>query len=250
MAERHEFALFFEHASGIYATKKIDSFFVLKDSTLCHRIQRVLRSDVEDVLVLFDQKVHVRVCITAITQQGITVQIVEKQINIIYQPYVVLYLPLLKREALEDAVYAAVELAASEIQLMTTHKMHSSLERINISRLQTIIIGAAEQSKNFAFPSLFPPKPLRMCIDDSIARDMQACVFDQHAQKSFALYVHDMQGEKQQKIAFFIGPEGDFSKQEKEMLQQASFPAFRLTPTVLRSQQAVVAALTLIRSYS
>jgi len=45
-----------------------------------------------------------------------------------------------------------------------------------------------------------------------------------------------------------IGPEGDLTAQEKELLKERGVQFLRLTPTILRAQQAVVVAMGIFRS--
>ena len=46
----------------------------------------------------------------------------------------------------------------------------------------------------------------------------------------------------------FVGPEADLTDGEKEQLKKSGWSVIRLTPTVLRAQQAIVLAAGAIRS--
>ncbi len=66
-------------------------------------------------------------------------------------------LPLLKKIALEEALYACVELGAHSVQLVITNKsQHTWVDLKKWCACNEFMIAAAEQSKNFAFPEWLP----------------------------------------------------------------------------------------------
>ena len=84
-------------------------------------------------------------------------------------------LPLLKREALERALYSCVEMGANEIRLVVTKKTTREWGgEKEFARLQRIIISAAEQSKNFSIPLLYQPERFETVIDNS---NSDVCLF-------------------------------------------------------------------------
>ena len=49
-------------------------------------------------------------------------------------------------------------------------------------------------------------------------------------------------------ISVTLGPEGGFSSEEEDLLHQANFTPYRLTPTILRSREAVCLGLGAVRA--
>ena len=87
---------------------------------MVHRITHVLRVQVGDSCILFNQAVRTISTIIAISKKSIAVETTALAPNSMWSPSLTFYLPLLKREALEHAIYGLTELGATEIQLDAT----------------------------------------------------------------------------------------------------------------------------------
>ena len=162
------------------------------------------------------------------------------------QPTVIFFLPLLKRDALEAALYSLVELGASEIRLMRTQKT----QRVwggakEFDRLRTIMIAAAEQSKQYITPTLHEPQ-----LFDEIVKELDgtSCLFFDPQGADLFPVLQKFRKNMPQTISLMIGPEADVTSDEKQLLQEHGATFCRLTPTILRAQQAVAVSLGIIRS--
>lgn len=239
--QTHEFALYVAELHKKRFKKK-EQTVELMQPDLVHRISRILRLNEQDCLILFDREIYLRVIIETITKHAIMVRITAIGDNIPLTPSISLWLPLLKREAFEQAVYSAVELGANEIQLIHTQKEQRYWREKELQRLQHIMIAAAEQSKYFALPIVRAPIPLLEAkfIGTSIFFDPQGISFLQLMQK--------LHHEKPAALTMLIGPEGDLTEAEKVHLQHQNMLFVRLTPTILRAQQAVAVGLGTLRS--
>lgn len=238
--QAHEFALYIAelHKKRVKKGQTVE----LVQHDLVHRISRVLRLNEQDGLILFDRAIYVRVIIETITKHTVLVRVTDTADNVPLKPLISLWLPLLKREAFEQAVYSAVELGANEIQLIHTQKEQRHWREKELQRLQHIMIAAAEQSKHFALPTVHAPMPLleaqpsgRSIFFDPKGIPFFQCIQQLHHEKPVALTV-------------LIGPEGDLTEAEKFHLQQQKMQLVRLTPTILRAQQAVAVGLGALRS--
>lgn len=235
----HEFALY--EANVDIAIMEVGQQFVIMEDPLVHRIARVLRLHPDDTLIIFDRMMHAHVIIKTIHKQSVTVEIVRVNKNRVLEPYVCVYLPLLKREALEQAIYSVVELGANEVQLMHTAKVQRAWHQSDYARLQHIMIAAAEQSKNFSIPIIHAPVPISEMI---FSRN--TLFFDSDGVSLVdALQQIDKQ---KQRYAMLVGPEGDLTEAEKFYLQRQGVLFAKLTPTILRAQQAVAIGLGFLRS--
>lgn len=243
----HEFALFTESLEGYGSQLDSGGQIELVDQELNHRITRVLRLEIDECFILFDRTRHAHLQILQITKKGIVCSVIAVFFNPTYTPHITVLLSVLKRDALEQAVYGLTELGANIIQLVQTDKV----QRVwggssELERLQRIIVAAAEQSKNFTLPDIRPP----ITLDEATT---------QYSSTSMKIFC-DLQGEQIVPLlarsyvenhltyALFIGPEGDLSFDEKAKLKNHDFYFCRLTPTVLRSVQAVCLAVGIIRS--
>lgn len=245
MNSRHEFAVYVVGLSSQLSSKS--SQLLLSDADTVHRIRSVLRLSQGDELMLFDGTQHAACSIIEITKKTISVRIISCDRTISLQPSITFLLPLLKREALERMIYACVELGATTIQLISTEKSQRSWRsEKELSRMHAIMIAAAEQSKQFAVPALHQPISLQEAVQLSVKHDVKL-VADPDGLPLYEVLTQIM-NQKNTSIVITMGPEGDLSDEEKNMLRNASYQAVSLTPTVLRSQQAGALLLGVIRS--
>lgn len=246
--DKHLFAIYWQALSAQITTLELGKLFTITQEQLVHRISRVLRIEPNETLNLFDQKYNLTVRITKITKTNIEAELINKQTNIQYEPHVTVLLPLLKREALQESLYSCVELGAQEIWLITTQKsQHLRDTDREMQRLRTIAIAAAEQSKHFAIPDIQPPRALTDALALFNYNQTSAIFFDQ-AGKPLTQALDQLNKKKSTSILLLIGPEGDLSAQEKELVKKYPFIFAKLTPTILRAQQAITLGLGIVRA--
>jgi len=243
--EKHAFALYYSNVSP--ARLSVHGHITIVDESVMHRIAHVLRLAVHDELILFDQRQNVTCTIVTITKKQIVCLITNVATNTVHTPEIIILLPLLKRHALEEALYACVELAASRVQLVITEKVQKSWDNDrDLQRLQAIVVAAAEQSKNFAFPELHAPIPLASALEQHTHR-ARAVVFAVNGNPLLELLT-TIHANRLSSLVLTLGPEGDFTHSEYQLLAQRGFQAYALTPTVLRSFQALAVGLGAVRS--
>ena len=216
---------------------------LIKDFDVVHRMVKVLRFQVDDTLVLFDGFVHVVVIIEQISKKNVLVKINRLNSNYPQNPYVTFLLPLLKKDALEQAVYSLAEIGINKIQLVITDKSRKSLiNSKEFERLKNIVIAACEQSKNYVLPDLLEPVLLQKCLSEEM--DNACCIVFDSMGKSFWDFKPEF--DQQSKI-LTVGPEGGFSLAELEFFGNHKFIFCALTSTVLRAVQAVALSAGLVR---
>ncbi len=238
--QAHEFALY---VADLHKQQfKKGQVVELAQHDLVHRISRVLRLNEQNCLILFDREIYLRVIIETISKHTVMVCITAIGENMPLAPSISLWLPLLKREAFEQAIYTAVELGANEIQLIHTQKEQRHWREKELQRLQHIMIAAAEQSKHFALPTVHAPIPLLE------TQPTGTSIFFDPKGASFFEAIQELHHAKPAVLTMLIGPEGDLSEAEKLHLQQHNMMFVRLTPTILRAQQAVAVGLGTLRS--
>lgn len=236
----HVFALYY------LALPVEKSSFVVHDEAVMRRIVDVLRLRQGERVILFNRDMRVDAIVEKVEKKSITISVQKKQTNSALKPSITLALPILKKEAFEEAVYAATEIGATSIQPIITSKVHRELYPKEHERLTRIIISAAELSKNFSFPELREPMSLDEYLK-SLTNDEIKIFCDPQGTPAYEL----LQGFKKQEHASYvlmIGPEGDLTHEEKMSLQEKKFLLCALTPTILRAQQAVTVALGILRS--
>ena len=244
----HEFAIHIPNLSEIALKAGKANKIVLKDKNLTHRLFSVLRFSDGDELVFFDNSKHAHVKIISWHKNGeIVLDILHVKDNITLTPTVTWLLPILKRTALEEALHSLCEVGINQIQLVITEKsQHSNLDAKHLERLNSIIISAAEQSKNFNYPEILAPiKLVDIEKKDFVLKDQKKIYFDPLGKSCLELLSN--KGDKQGNLIAMCGPEADLTDSEKEFLKTMGFEFFALTKTVLRASQAVSIASGLLR---
>lgn len=245
---KHEFALYYKGLSLKVAKHCNGDQFLITDSVLIQRIVSVLRMNCGDLLILFDELLQLHTTITQILKRSeIGVVIVSKLPTTRLFPALHAFVPLLKRDETDEMVYGLTEVGVTSISLLTTHKVHRSWggEREK-ERLERVVIAAAEQSKHFLLPQITDPCSLQAAITQS-AYPIFLCdpMGDSFYESINALKAN----KKPEGYRVFVGPEGDFTQEEKEFLIQSGAHSIRLTPTVLRASHAAIISIAMIRSF-
>jgi 16S rRNA (uracil1498-N3)-methyltransferase len=246
-SESHVFALHCNQTAYFINQNDTKNMHSIDDNILVHRIGQVLRLQEGDQFILFDQQHSITCQLKSLSQRSLCFSIIKKSCNIRHQPKITLLLPLLKREALQEALYAAVELGASTVQLVSTQKgQHAWGSSKELERLTRIMHSAAEQSKNFSYPDLIEPKSLASAVEN-VSKQAHKIFFDPDG-CVISSVLTSVSSENIAEIVVLIGPEGDLTQEEKQFIDSHAFTFCKLTPTILRAQQAVVVGLGILRS--
>ncbi|PKN03449.1 hypothetical protein CVU75_02165, partial [Candidatus Dependentiae bacterium HGW-Dependentiae-1] len=110
---KHEFALYVPMLTTVLTGVHHSSSFLIDDALLVHRIQSVLRLEPGDEIRLFDRRVQALCLVQAVNKKKVTFTVSEKKENSCLLPAITFFLPLLKKEDLEAALYSLVELGAT-----------------------------------------------------------------------------------------------------------------------------------------
>jgi 16S rRNA (uracil1498-N3)-methyltransferase len=205
---------------------------------------RVLRLDVGEACILFDRKQHAIVRVAQIDKKKVSVVVEQINQNHVFKTEITCYVPLLKKEALEQALYACVELGASHVQLVKTHKVHRVYSSKELDHARACMIAAAEQSKHFSFPVLGDS----ILFEDAVASMKMPTLFCDPTGKPLLEVLTALHNNKPEHVGIMIGPEGDLTAEEKASLEQNNVVFCRLTPTILRAQDALTVGLGALRS--
>jgi 16S rRNA (uracil1498-N3)-methyltransferase len=245
--DKHIFSLYYEELSGDNGQHNT---LIVADKQLCQRIVSILRLQPGEEIVLFNNMWNVVCHIEALESKSrIRMRVQQFKKNVPFMPSITFALPLLKRDDFEAALYALVEQGVNTIQLIHTHKAGRSwggskeLERVN-----RIVIAAAEQSKNYAFPVVHEP----ILFTDFISRYASgtSCniYFDPAGHPLLTMIETVKSMRLDQSFVLCVGPEGGLTAQEKDLLTHNGFAMCALTPTILRAVQAASLSAGIFRS--
>lgn len=154
-----------------------------------------------------------------------------------------LFAPL-KHARLDYLAQKATEMGAGKLRPVITRR--TIAERVNVDRLKSNVIEAAEQCNLVGLPEVWEPEPLGKVIAGwDPARRLIYC--DQAGSPANPLTV--LQDIERGPLAVLIGPEGGFAPDEQKLLRSPGFvSAISLGPRIMRADTAAVAALTLVQA--
>ena len=113
------------------------------------------------------------------------------------------------------------------------------VRKINKERLEKVIIEAAEQSNRIVVPSIEETQKLK----NFLSYDMDLIFADLNTTNKKI----DLKKLTDKPTCVIIGPEGDFSEEEREeILKFNSVQAIKINENILRSETAVISALSII----
>lgn len=164
----------------------------------------------------------------------IEIENIEKQEAIL--PRIRLYLcPPKSGDRLDFILEKATELGVAEIHFIQAR--NSERKAIKLDKLEQKVVAACKQSLNAHFPVLHDLLTLHSIKQEHL-KDALIC----HCQDGMERKgVKELELSKQ--LNLFIGPEGDFSKDEVAYLYQQGSQGYNLGPQRLRTETAVIAAI-------
>ena len=160
---------------------------------------------------------------------------------------ITLNLAMIKPDKMDFAIQKAVELGVSTIQPLYSER---SIIKIKANRLEKkmdhwlgIITGACEQSGRTALPTLKQPISLNNCIENELKNTLSVVMLPNAVDQLADL--KDL--EKDQAVSLFIGPEGGFTDNEEQQMQEKGVSAIQFGPRILRAETAVISGLTAVQ---
>ncbi|MCF7800003.1 16S rRNA (uracil(1498)-N(3))-methyltransferase [Candidatus Babeliales bacterium] len=249
LLEKHIFAIYLNNLSELNNLNPEETL-LLQNKEINQRIIKILRLDIGEQIILFDSKTNLELEILQTKQNKVFGKILKIQDNKKITPEIMLAVGLLKKNSFEEILYVAAQMGVTQIQPILSEKIQKNwfLEK-DLNRLNKILISACEQSKNFVVPELLEPvkldKFLHNNLNNNIEKYKKIC-FEPDSQKLLKL-LQDCNKNPENLILLF-GPEGGFSNQELDLIKTNKFEFYTLTPTILRSVEAITVGLGAVRS--
>ena len=115
------------------------------------------------------------------------------------------------------------------------------VRKINKERLEKVIIEASEQSNRINVPDIEDPKSL----DDFLNNNKVDLIFTDLNSENTKI---DLNKVTDKPTCVIIGPEGDFSEEERaEILKFSGVQPLKINENILRSETAVISAISIIK---
>ncbi|MEP2707014.1 MAG: 16S rRNA (uracil(1498)-N(3))-methyltransferase [Roseibium sp.] len=156
----------------------------------------------------------------------------------------------LKHARLDYMAQKAVEMGVGSLKPVMTQ--HTQSSRVNLERMESNVIEAAEQCGVLCVPDVQVPQPLKDVLEawpeTQPGRKLLFCDEGETTQNPL-LTLAQMKETGTESVAVLIGPEGGFSEDERALLRGLDFVTpIPLGPRILRADTAAVAALAVIQA--
>jgi len=155
--------------------------------------------------------------------------------------YLHLAIAVLKKSRFEFLIEKATELGVNKISIIRMDRCGKQV--MQASRLKKLILSAAKQCGRSVFPKIEEFSSLTNFIDQSTEKIVAA-----HWEGKLSLSKYFSPGFKSA-FCILIGPEGDFSVDELDVLNQNKIPIVTLGSRRLRSETAGIYALSAMNEY-
>ena len=222
--------LFYSKSLSLNLTDKLDK-------SQSHYVSKVMRLKEKEVFSLFNSSGEWEAKISNITKSivefNVTKQLRQKEntkdLWLAFSP--------IKSNYFNFMIQKATELGVTKFLPIIFER--TIVRKINKERLEKVIIEAAEQSNRLTVPSIEDPQKLKSFLNN----DMDLIFTDLNTANTKI----DLSKLTTKPTCVIIGPEGDFSEQEREeILKFNGVQSVKINENILRSETAVISALSII----
>ncbi len=222
--------LFYSKSLSLNLTDKLDK-------SQSHYVSKVMRLKEKEVFSLFNSSGEWEAKILNITKSIVKFNVTKqlrhkentKELWLAFSP--------IKSNYFNFMIQKATELGVTKFLPIIFER--TIVRKINKERLEKVIIEAAEQSNRITVPSIEDTQKLKSFLKN----DMDLIFTDLNTDNRKI----DLTMLTTKPTCVIIGPEGDFSEQErKEILKFNDVQSIKINENILRSETAVISALSII----
>ena len=219
--------------------KNVNTTSFILDKEESHHIAQVLRLGIGSIITLLDGIGSAYRARINSVNNGVVSGIIEKtlesygenKVNIRIAPAII------KRNRFENLLEKVTELGCKEIQPLLTER---SIKRtINIERSEKIIVSASKQCQRSNFPIIYRPIDISSWLN---GLEGQCFAGNQRAKH----HLSELKIAKDQVINVMIGPEGDFSDKELDIMKNKGVMFYSLGTRRLRTETAAQSTLSIL----
>jgi 16S rRNA (uracil1498-N3)-methyltransferase len=223
--------LFFKESLSLNLTAKLDK-------SQSHYVNKVMRVKVNEVFSLFNNdgewEAKILNISKSIVEFNITKQLRQKEnpkeLWLAFSP--------IKSNYFNFMIQKATELGVTKFLPIIFDR--TIVRKINKERLEKVIIEATEQSNRINVPSIEDPQSLKSFLNN---KKMDLIFTDLNSQNKKI----DLDKLTINPTCVIIGPEGDFSEDEREqILAFKGVQPIKINENILRSETAVISALSIV----
>jgi len=214
-----------------------------------HHATRVLRlAPGEELDVVAPSGAAWRVCVSAVSAEGISVDSVSK-LPPASTPRVALFQGVAKGDKMDSIIRQAVEVGATLIVPVLTSRSVVRLDPLKArqkgDRWRRIARAAAEQARREQVPDVADPIAFEEALGLLGEHDRTVVLWEDHRGTLLSVALRQVVDGSETRIALFIGPEGGLSAEEVGELTALGADVASLGPSILRTETAAIVAVGL-----
>ena len=222
--------LFYSKSLSLNLTDKLDK-------SQSHYVSKVMRLKENEVFSLFNSSGEWEAKISNITKSIVEFNVTKKLRHKENTKDLWLAFSPIKSNYFNFMIQKATELGVTKFLPIIFER--TIVRKINKERLEKVIIEAAEQSNRITVPSIEDPQKIKSFLNN----DMDLIFTDLNTANTKI----DLTKLTTKPTCVIIGPEGDFSEQEREeILKFNGVQSVKINENILRSETAVISALSII----
>ena len=223
--------LFFKESLSLNLTAKLDK-------PQSHYVTKVMRIKIGEIFSLFNSsgewEAKILTLSKSIVEFNITKQLRQKEST---KEMWLAFSPI-KSNYFNFMIQKATELGVTKFIPIIFDR--TIVRKINKERLEKVIIEAAEQSNRINVPSIEEPQSLK----DFLSNEKMDLIFTDLNSQNKKI---DSGKLTNNPTCVIIGPEGDFSEEEREkILSFKGVQPIKINENILRSETAVISALSIV----
>ncbi len=223
--------LFFKESLSLNLTAKLDKL-------QSHYVTKVMRLKIGEIFSLFNSsgewEAKILTLSKSIVEFNITKQLRQKEST---KEMWLAFSPI-KSNYFNFMIQKATELGVTKFIPIIFDR--TIVRKINKERLEKVIIEAAEQSNRINVPSIEEPQFLK----DFLSNEKIDLIFTDLNSQNKKI---DLEKLTSNPTCVIIGPEGDFSEDEREqILAFNGVQPIKINENILRSETAVISALSIV----
>ena len=228
----------------IYLDKKLNlDLDLILEKEDAHYLKNVMRLREGDNVFLFNSKDgEFKGEIISSDKKNTKVKLISKIENINKPGNISLIFSLIKSSKLDYLIQKCTEVGVKSFSPIISEK--SVAKNLNIQRIERIIKESCEQSNQLYVPAIHAVEKLEKKLK---SLDKNSIVFFADINSSNKKIEEVLKNNKNREFYLLIGPEGDFSLKERDLLKSMSNCIhISLGQNILRSETAAVVGLTIL----
>ena len=207
------------------------------NKTQSHYLTKVMRINTGEVFSLFNKSGEWEAIINEISKNNLTFKVQKQLRQKENESEIWLAFSPIKSNYFNFMIQKATELGVTKLIPVLTER--TIVRKINIERLSKIVIEASEQSNRLSIPEILETQSLDNFLKNN--NSINLIFGDLNTDNK------NIKTDNDNPICILIGPEGDYTVDEREkILNFKGTQSIKLSNNILRSETAVISALSIV----